>query len=159
MLERLRRFRRLNAEERGIFLRAVFLLPVISLSLKIRGFRATQEFLLRFLPNAQPVSQNASLLLRRDIERIEITERMVNSAVCHVWRGSNCLQRSLALWWLLRLQGLSSELRIGARKINGKFEAHAWVERQGVALNDPDQQHRHYATFDAAFPLQNSEIL
>jgi hypothetical protein len=48
-------------------------------------------------------------------------------------------------------------VRIGARKDGGKLEAHAWVERDGVALNEPGDAHRHYATFDAAFPLQSSE--
>jgi hypothetical protein len=38
------------------------------------------------------------------------------------------------------------------------LEAHAWVEREGLALNEPADQHRHYATFDAAFPLPSSEI-
>jgi hypothetical protein len=47
-----------------------------------------------------------------------------------------CLHRSLTLWWLLRRQGVASELRIGVRKEQGRFEAHAWVERAGVALND-----------------------
>jgi len=29
-------------------------------------------------------------------------------------------------------------LRIGIRKDNEKMEAHAWVERDGAALNEPD---------------------
>jgi len=34
----------------------------------------------------------------------------------------------------------------------GNFQAHAWVERDGLSLNEPDEHHRHYAAFDAAFP-------
>jgi len=52
---------------------------------------------------------------------------------------------------LLGRQGISSHLRIGIRKENEKFEAHAWVERHGAALNEPDEHHHHYAAFDAAF--------
>jgi len=81
---------------------------------------------------------------------------MVNTAVRHVWRASTCLEKSLALWWLLGRQGIACEVRIGARKQGGKFEAHAWLERDGVAINEPQQEHRHYAAFDAAFPLQSS---
>ena len=157
MWERLRRFRRLDAEARVIFLRAAVLLPVISVSLKIRGFRATQKFLFRFLPIGHQASQDDSRRLLRDIERTHLTVRMVNAAVRHGWRASNCLEKSLALWWLLRRQGIASEVRIGARTMDGKFEAHAWVEREGAALNEPQQEHRHYATFDAAFPLHSSE--
>jgi Transglutaminase-like superfamily len=41
-------------------------------------------------------------------------------------------------------------LRIGIRKENEKMEAHAWVERDGAALNEPDEHHHHYLAFDAA---------
>jgi hypothetical protein len=84
---------------------------------------------------------------------------MVNAAIGHVWRASTCLEKSLALWWLLGRQGIACEVRIGARKRGGKFEAHAWLERDGVAINEPQQEHRHYAAFDATFPLQSSEPL
>jgi len=157
MWERLRRFSSLDSEARGSFLRAALLLPVISVSLKIRGFRATQESLLRFLAHPQRVSQKNSARLLADVERTRLTVRMVNAAVRHAWRSSTCLEKSLALWWLLGRQGIASELRIGARKVQDKFEAHAWVERQGIAVDDPQQLHRHYAPFDdtlSTIPLE-----
>ncbi len=147
----------MDAEARGIFLRAAAVLPVISVSLKMCGFRATQKFLLRSLPIARQTSQENSIRIVRDLKRTELTARMVNAAIRHVWCASTCLEKSLALWWLLGRQGIASQLRIGARKLEGKFEAHAWVERDGAALSEPQQEHRHYATFDAAFPLQSSE--
>ena len=157
MWERLRRFSSLDSEARGSFLRAALLLPVISVSLKIRGFRATQESLLRFLAHPQQIPQGNSAGLLADVERTQLTVRMLNAAVRHAWRRSTCLEKSLALWWLLRSQGLASELRIGARKVQDKFEAHAWVERQGIVVGEPDDIHRHYAPFDetlAAMPLE-----
>jgi hypothetical protein len=150
MWERLRRFSSLDSEARVTFLRAALLLPLISVSLKVRGFRATQETLLRFLGHPQQALQEDSARLLSDEQRARITVRMVNAAVRHVWRSSTCLEKSLALWRLLKRHGIASELRIGARKIDGKFEAHAWVERQGIAVNDPDDLHRHYAPFDGA---------
>ncbi len=146
----------MDAEARGIFLRAAAVLPIISVNLKMRGFRPTQKFLLRSLPVARQTSEEYSIHIARDLKRAELTSRMVNAAIRHVWRASTCLEKSLALWWLLGRQGIASQLRIGARKLEGKFEAHAWVERDGAALGEP-QEHRHYATFDAAFPLQSSE--
>jgi hypothetical protein len=157
MWERLRRFSSLDSEARGSFLRAAVLLPVISVSLKIRGFRATQESILRFLAHPQQVSQKNSARLLADVERTRLTVRMVNAAVHHAWRSSTCLEKSLVLWWLLGRQGIASELRIGARKVQDKFEAHAWVERQGIAVDDPQQLHRHYAAFDdtlSSIPLE-----
>lgn len=44
-------------------------------------------------------------------------------------------------------------MRIGARKIGEKLAAHAWVECEGVALNEPEGLYRHYAVFDEAFPI------
>ena len=147
----------MDADARGLFLRATAVLPVISVSLKMRGFGATQEFLLRSFPIAPQTSQQDSIHVVDDRKRTQLTYRMINAAVRHVWRASTCLEKSLALWWLLGRQGIACEVRIGARKQGGKFEAHAWLERDGVAENEPQQEHRHYAAFDAAFPLQSSE--
>jgi hypothetical protein len=159
MWERLRRFSLLTAEARGIFLRAAVLLPAISASLRMRGFRATQEVLLRFLPLDHQNPQGGPACVSSDRERIQLTARMVNTAVRHAWPSATCLEKSITLWWLLKRHGISCEVRIGARKIGGKFEAHAWVEHGDVALNEPQQEHRHYATFDTAFPVQSSEPL
>ena len=60
---------------------------------------------------------------------------------------STCLERSLSLWWLLARQGIATQFRIGVRKDGEKFAAHAWVEREGVAIGEPDASHLHYAAF------------
>jgi hypothetical protein len=60
---------------------------------------------------------------------------------------STCLERSLALWWLLGRKGIATQLRIGVRKDAGKFAAHAWVERLGTAIGEPDATHLHYSAF------------
>lgn len=49
--------------------------------------------------------------------------------------GATCLSRSLALAWLLRRRGVDASVCIGARQDLGRFEAHAWVEVAGVAIN------------------------
>ena len=51
--------------------------------------------------------------------------------------GGTCLPKSLALAWMLRRRGVSAAVRIGVRTAGG-FEAHAWVEVEGVALPAPD---------------------
>ena len=75
---------------------------------------------------------------------------MVRAAARHGFGHPTCLEESLALWFFLRRQGIEAELRVGVRKEGEKFEAHAWVEREGVALNEPEALHEHYAAFDAA---------
>jgi hypothetical protein len=44
-------------------------------------------------------------------------------------------------------------VRIGTRKTEEKFEAHAWVECDGVALNEPEESHKHYVAFGEEFPM------
>lgn len=124
---------------------------MISLSLRLRGFRATQATLQRFLPLLDGVAQPAN---GRAAGEVAQTARMVRAAAHHSMGRSTCWQESLALWWLLGRQGIASSVRIGAHKAAGRFQAHAWVECDGAALNEDDGLHRHYAVFDAAFPVR-----
>src|SRR5258706_5011248 len=106
MWERLRRFSVLDSEARGIFLRAAVLLPTISLSLRIRGFRATQQSLQNFSFSSEKQFHESL----KDDQRVGVAVRMVavrmvNAAARHSWRGATCLEKSLALWWLLRRAG------------------------------------------------------
>jgi len=144
MWERLRRFSALESPARVLFLRAAALLPLVSLSLRLRGFRKTQAFLQKFrsLPG-NPADTSAS-------SSADLTVRMVRAAVRNSLGHPTCLDESMTLWWLLERQGIGSELRVGVRKDGEKFEAHAWVEREGLALNEPESKHKHFAAFDAA---------
>src|SRR5256885_2915572 len=136
MWERFRRFSALEGPARNLFLRAIILLPLVALSLRWRGFRATQATLQRFLSSEN--QQSDAALARSDAG---MTARMVNAADRRGLVHPSCLVKSLTLWWLLGRQGISSHLRIGIRKEKAKFEAHAWVERDGTALNEPDERH------------------
>jgi hypothetical protein len=145
MWERLRRFRALERPAQRLFLRAMVLLPLVTLSLRWRGFRSTQAAIQRFLSNAsqEPAPGHVG-------KNTAVTAHMVNAADRHGLVHPSCLAKSMTLWWLLGRQGIASHLRIGIRKENEQFEAHAWVERDGAALNEPDEHHHHYVAFDAA---------
>jgi|ERR1700722_12581481 len=151
MWETLRRFKALEPKARGLFLRAAVLLPFISLSLRLRGFQATQTSLQKRLPG--PVTKLSDQLSEGPTDGPALTARMVRSAAQRAWGSPACLEQSLALWWLLGRQGIASSVRIGTRKNAEKFEAHAWVERDGVALNEPEEAHKHYAAFGEEFPM------
>lgn len=151
MWEPLRRFRALEPNARGLFLRAALLLPLITLSLRLRGFRATQSSLQNRLPGVS--SRLSNRLNGKSTQSISLTARMVRSAAHHTWGNPACLEQSLALWWMLARQGIASGVRIGTRKNEDKFEAHAWVECGGVALNEPQEAHKHYAAFGEEFPI------
>jgi Transglutaminase-like superfamily len=147
MWKALPRYRTLDPQARKLFWCAALLLPLLALSLRVRGFRRTTDALERRLHfrQSQP-SRN-----KPATETVERTTRMLRAALRYGLVRSTCLAQSLALWYLLRTQGVSAELRIGVRKVAKKFEAHAWVVFEGSALNQPEEQHRHYAAFDSAF--------
>lgn len=66
---------------------------------------------------------------------------------------ARCLEQSLSLWYLLALDGVSSELRIGVRKPRpDAVEAHAWVEVAGRPVNDRPDIAQTYAVFDGPLP-------
>ena len=144
MWKRIRRFSALERPARGLFLRACVLLPLISISLRWRGFRKTKASLEHFLSvpygSQNPDAQARALL----------TAQMVRAAAHHGIGDPACLEVSLALWWLLARQGIASELRVGVRKEGERFEAHAWVECGEATLNESETEHHHYAAFDAA---------
>jgi Transglutaminase-like superfamily len=152
MWEQFRRFSALGRPAQGLFLRAMVLLPLVALSLRWRGLRATQSSLKLFLSDSHPEHDPA--LVRKDAA---VAAHMVNAADVHGLVHPSCLAKSLTLWWLLARQGISSHLRIGIRKENEKMEAHAWVERDGAALNEPNERHHHYSAFDAAFSSLSRE--
>lgn len=60
----------------------------------------------------------------------------------------SCLTRSAVLAWLLRRRGIAARLRVGVRILDGRMEAHAWLEHEGVPLNDTVQAVKHFQTFE-----------
>ncbi len=60
----------------------------------------------------------------------ELIGRYVSRAARWVPLGS-CLTQGLAAQVVLARRGHPSTLRFGARKVDGQFQAHAWVEVNG----------------------------
>jgi|RhiMethySRZTD1v2_1073278.scaffolds.fasta_scaffold952793_2 transglutaminase superfamily protein len=58
----------------------------------------------------------------------------INRACRYYPRETACLQRSVALSWMLRRRGIPADLEIGVRQT--PFESHAWVEVEGKVIND-----------------------
>jgi len=144
MWEAFQRYRALDRESQRLFWRAAVLLPWIRMSLRLRGYNPTFAAL-----QSRAASRTESLDGAN--EQVQKTSRMVRSAVHHSVLRFTCLEESLGLWYLLEKQGICSRLRIGVRKDNGKFEAHAWVEYGGQAVNQPQATHLHYAAFEKEF--------
>ena len=149
---RAERLRRLQGREvlRGI--QSLVYLPLAAALLHRWGLQRVQQRLARRAPSRLSRS-------RTDARSFDEARRLAwvvdGTARRGPWKA-NCLQRSLVLWWFLLRRGVSSEIRIGVRRRPGapsgsrQLDFHAWVECQGLVLNDRANVREVFATFDRA---------
>ncbi|MGC1767566.1 MAG: lasso peptide biosynthesis B2 protein [Candidatus Acidiferrales bacterium] len=145
MMERWQKFWRLSGFERGLVLEAGAGLLATWPGLRLAGFRRWKIALTWLAPSA-----NATTHLRAASRRhcADAIARMSAAAARNLFFTTNCLEKSLVLWWLLRRRGIAAELRIGARKELERFEAHAWVELDSQMLNDAGEENRRFVPFE-----------
>jgi hypothetical protein len=112
--------------------------------LYVMGFRRLKSTIewLTSGPLAGGRAGESEIALARAIAKYEA------AAARHLPLRTNCLDHSLTLWWLLRRRGIAAVLRIGGRKENGQFVAHAWVELSGAELDDSNNGDRKYEPFE-----------
>jgi hypothetical protein len=145
-------FWHLKGFERSSALKAAAALVATHAGLRLTGFRRWRSILGRLMPAASRVCVQPNHELADSARAIV---RMEAAAARHLFFHANCLEQSLVLWWMLRRHGVAAELRIGASKQAGRFEAHAWVEHCGAVLNDPNGEHRYFVPFDG--PIDSME--
>lgn len=138
-MRRLRKYLALSRTERAIVLRSLLLLPMAAARLRAQGMARTAAWLERQRPR---IAHEAESLAPQQIARLV-------HAAASVLRA-RCLSRSLVLSHLLRKRGIPNEVRLGVSKLaGGKLDAHAWVEFDGVPLNDGAGLSAHYAPLPA----------
>ena len=137
MASRWARWRVLPARERRQTLLAAALIPLAAASLRIAGVRRTLKPLARGPAGLDPRAAREAA-------------RAVARAARHAPYRGNCLSQSIALTWLLRRRGVAADLRFGARRREGQLEAHAWVEHDGVVLNDTPDVARRFSPFGSS---------
>ena len=138
-------FRRLSRADRRLATQAAAMLLLTRIGLRVAGLSRWKAVLTRLAPRRTRLA--SASLPAADARRIT---RIQQGVYRHLRWHANCLERSLALWWQLGRRGIESDLRIGARKEAGRFEAHAWVELGNAVLNDSGETHTHFAPFDGS---------
>lgn len=132
MNKRISQLRALSIEQWGVLLLSLLLLPLVALSLQVFGLNKTRALMAGFtgtrLTDIMPKSEQ--LKIAQD------TARMVVVAANHGLYPANCLKRSLLIWWLLARRGVTAEIKIGVRKSEDGFQAHAWVKFENTVLAD-----------------------
>ena len=141
---RLVQFHNLNAMQKRMLLAAWLWLPLFWLGLRVLGLQRFQARLLK-----TPAGSAHSLTL----PIIGALGEAVNIAARHTPFPVTCLSRSLLLGWLLHRRGVASGLRIGVRLTQGKLDAHAWVECDGIPVNDRLDVSAQFASFGDLIPL------
>jgi hypothetical protein len=139
MTGKLSKFLALAGAEKRIFLSAVMLLPLFWLGLRVFGLARFQA---RF--ERSPLGEQKSL----PITALSGIGTLVNSAAHYAPGPVTCLTRSLLLRWLLRRRGIASKLRIGVQLTEGRLDAHAWVEVEGIPINDAQDVAQRFAVFN-----------
>ena len=151
-LWRLNQVRHLSPREARLLLQAVIILPLTTLALRLFGYRRLHTFLAGTTPTSPDPSNDEVDVIT---EALGIA-RLVGAASVSLL-PTTCLSRSLALWWLLRRQGITSDLCIGVAKDGGEFAAHAWVEVEGTVINDSPESIGRFTAFNAAIAPPGTE--
>lgn len=131
--------------ERRSVAQASVLLPVVAVSLRLAGFQKTYRWLEGYQPTDVKVGGAPTG------ESVDIAARNFP-----LYRPT-CLPRSLVLWHMLRRQGEPAELHIGVRRIDGDFNAHAWVEQGGMVINDAPDVAERFVPVDLAMALGSDQ--
>ena len=127
-------WQRLTPAERRATLGALLLLPAVAAATRVIR-----------LPRILRWSESTASL-DRDLTADQLVRAVARAARYGPYAG-NCLSQSLVLMRLLRRSGIESTLRLGARTGDGTMEAHAWVETDGVVLNDGPDVAARFAPF------------
>lgn len=148
MGRRLARWLELPPGDRWRLLGLMLGLPAIAALLRVSGLVRTRHWLER-------LSQNAGTHHVRpaDLQAAEELARLADIAGRRGTITATCLRQSLLIYGLLRRRGFAPELKIGVRKEGAGFDAHAWVELQGVALGQANLVHSPFPCRSWTAPL------
>ena len=139
-MRRLRKYFALSPSGRAIVLRSLMLLPMVTALLRVRGMAHTTVFLGRLGGRAE---HDHGTLAPREVARL------VNAAASVL--RAHCLSRSLVLSHLLRNRGILTEIRLGVSKLSEEgLSAHAWVELNGLPINDGVDVSERYAALPSS---------
>lgn len=147
MRHKWQKFQQLSLVEKFLVAQALLLLPINGLGLRVLGLQRWQSVLERILVNHRTTTAD---VITADVITAQEIARIVNLAAAYGIYRAVCLPRSITLWWMLGRRGIASELRIGVRKEAAIFTAHAWLECQGIILNDSAEVSTDFAAFAPA---------
>jgi hypothetical protein len=137
MARRIRGWLALSGSQRASLVAMMIALPSIAVALRLFDYQSTRQWLERHSLRAGSRSAGAG-----DFAAAQDLANLASIAGRHGAIKATCLRQSLLVYWLLRRRGLNPDIKLGVRKHDGIFDAHAWVELDGVALAQSDPVHQ-----------------
>ena len=116
---------RRDRRERALLVESYLVVVLVRLSLTVVPYA-----LLRRL--RRPVLRIARILAARSLDDHRVVAA-VRTAARHV-AGATCLTQAIALHLMLARRRIETHLVVGVTRRDGRFEAHAWVDRDGDVL-------------------------
>lgn len=117
-------------ENGSMFFRAYVALIFVDFGLRFFGFRRTVKTVLKERNSAE--NEAAAIDWARISRTVEIAQRTFR---LYLRPRTECLERSLVIYYLLRQEGIPAQLCIGCTKYP-PLKFHAWVECAGRVIND-----------------------
>lgn len=127
----LRKFRALPLRDKWLFITAIVLGHIIKKALKKYSYNTVVAFLKKHVPQV-----NRNDITNDELNRYQYLIILTNK--CRPGFKINCLDISLAYWFLLKRKGLKTNMQFGVKKLDGEFKSHAWLEFEGRLLTLDD---------------------
>ena len=143
--KKLLQLKELSFNEIKLLLTSVALLPLIAISLKVKGYKWTHGFIANRIQDI-PHNNEPEDTQFKEAQQLA---RIVSIASRNGAYNATCLKRSLLTWWLLARRGIETVLQIGVNNKPGDFRAHAWVEYKGKVLQDPADIGNQFSAFNS----------
>lgn len=121
--------RSLRAYDQMVFQTRVLTI-LTEVTLRLTSLKTTEGLLSVFRKNVPAPDQHATTVI---LDRYTTLFNQMNQLPMLKGR---CLSQSLVMRLLLNRKGISTELKIGLSQSKGVFDAHAWLEKDGMILND-----------------------
>jgi Transglutaminase-like superfamily len=134
----------LNWRDKFLAIRIGLLIPVIEIWMRTSSFQRCQRGLLRLARALPPYTRKVTS--PAEAEKLARLVALGNQR--YSLYPADCLTVSLALQYVITRLGGQAELCLGVRTITGQFEAHAWVEVEGVPLNQLESVNDVYSRMD-----------
>ena len=131
MSSRLQAAQSFSRRDWWILWQAWVMLLATDLGLRVLPFRRIRRYVAT-TPRDTPTVVDGEVLAT--VQRVR---RLMDIAQRHHLYRMRCLTHALALQWMLGRRGIATELRIGVDRGDGGLSAHAWLERAGQPIGEP----------------------